>query len=270
MSSYEGAITLEAKPGSLKRAPYGPRRCTTWRRCWARARARARRRARGSAGACAAVTRSRSRPPLFPVLTGHVSSLSSYESDTPRPFQVAGLDWCEHRPEWLASSSFDFTAQAPPAPRPLLLSLDAATFHHPRPLFIIRKTVGRDAAEQCTAAGPGRAAGRERRAGGQVWDARAFQPLYNIRGHGGRVFCVRWAPAEPGVLFTGADDQACPPAAAHHPASNGAARARAASTDGAELPCTRPLCRRVIAQLLCTQVTSVALHASDLSCFARQ
>ena len=49
---------------------------------------------------------------------------------------VAGLDWCPATSRWLASASFDFTAQ--------------------------------------------------------VWDAAAGEALYSLRGHYGRVFCVRW------------------------------------------------------------------------------
>jgi hypothetical protein len=40
-----------------------------------------------------------------------------------------------------------------------------------------------------------------------VWDVERGVGLYSLRGHEGRVLCVRWSPANPQLLFTASDDQ---------------------------------------------------------------
>ncbi|MEJ1272971.1 gem nuclear organelle associated protein 5 [Cricetulus griseus] len=40
----------------------------------------------------------------------------------------------------------------------------------------------------------------------QVWDALREEPLFNFRGHRGRLLCVVWSPVDPECIYSGADD----------------------------------------------------------------
>ncbi|XP_051023368.1 gem-associated protein 5 isoform X2 [Acomys russatus] len=40
----------------------------------------------------------------------------------------------------------------------------------------------------------------------QVWDALREEPLFNFRGHRGRLLCVAWSPVDPECIYSGADD----------------------------------------------------------------
>ncbi|XP_074865401.1 gem-associated protein 5 [Carettochelys insculpta] len=40
----------------------------------------------------------------------------------------------------------------------------------------------------------------------QVWDVLKEDPLFNYRGHRGRLLCIQWSPVDPDSVYTGADD----------------------------------------------------------------
>ena len=40
----------------------------------------------------------------------------------------------------------------------------------------------------------------------QVWDVPKGEPLYNFRGHSGRVMCVVWSYLDPDLVYSGGED----------------------------------------------------------------